>query len=51
MDESSRRSLDNFYGYGLSNEWHYFMFTFDLKVDRDNDDIVKDVWSKWQSEG
>ena len=49
MDRSSRRSLDNFYGYGLSNEWDYFVtLTFDIeKVDRDNDDIVKDVWSKW----
>lgn len=48
-ERSSRRSLDNFYGYGLSNEWQYFVtLTFDInRINRNSDDIVKDAWSRW----
>ena len=44
---SRKRSLDNLFGYVLSNKWDYFFtFTFDpAKVDRDNYDEIVKSWS------
>ncbi|MCL2770759.1 MAG: hypothetical protein FWD89_00395 [Firmicutes bacterium] len=43
---SRRRAKDNFYGYGLANDWDYFLtLTFsDELIDRYDDEAVKYVW-------
>ena len=45
----SKRALDNFYGYGLANDWEYFItLTFNKKyVNRLDDEAVKKCWSNW----
>ena len=52
LERSSQRAQDNFYGYGLSNDWHYFLtLTFSPdKVNRFDDDAVKSLWSNWLQE-
>lgn len=56
LKESRRRYLDNFYGYALSNDWDYFItFTIAEKqangmfINRNNDDVMKLLWSKFQN--
>ena len=49
MFRSAKRAKDNFYNYGLSNEWDYFVtltFSSDM-VDRNDDEAVKNLWSNW----
>jgi len=48
--KSFHRSLDNFYGYVLSNTWKYFVtFTFSpKKVDRLDDEQVKYAYKKFR---
>lgn len=52
LERSSQRAQNNFYGYGLSNDWHYFLtLTFSPnKVNRFDDDAVKSLWSNWLQE-
>ena len=47
LQSSRRRSVDNFFGYALSNKWRYFFtLTFDpKKIDRKNDEEIKYAWS------
>ena len=47
---SYKRSCDNLYGYLLANKWDYFFtLTFSPKlVDRNDDNAVKNLWSKFE---
>lgn len=46
INNSRKRTLDNIYGYVLSNSWDYFLtLTFNpQKVTRENDEDIKYVW-------
>ncbi len=50
IKNSNKRSLDTMYGYVLSNDWEYFVtLTFSPdKVNRFDDNAVKELWSKFQ---
>lgn len=46
--KSCNRAKDNFYGYAFSNFWNYFLtFTIDSKYDKDDDKLVKKLYSKF----
>lgn len=46
--KSCNRAKDNFYGYAFSNFWKYFLtFTIDSKYDKDDDKLVKNLYSKF----
>lgn len=52
QQKSSKRSLDNFYGYALNNDWEYFLtLTFSPdSVNRQDDNAVKNIWTKFLKE-
>lgn len=46
---SRKRTLDNLYGYALSNTWNYFItLTFDTSIDRHDIDCVNYAWQKFK---
>lgn len=46
MFDSAKRAKDNFYGFALANNWHYFLtLTFDpKKVDRNDEIALRYCW-------
>lgn len=50
IKNSSKRSKDTMYGYVLANDWQYWVtLTFSSdKVNRYDDNAVKDLWSEFQ---
>jgi hypothetical protein len=49
MLESYKRSIQQFFSYAYANDWKYwFTLTLDpTKVDRNDDEAVKEIWSRW----